>query len=374
MGPRLKTSKLLEYFNAGGNLLAITDSSSSPEALFEFFKELDINISPKGYKVVDHFSYSKAKSSSKHDLLELTSESHFVTPRVAGPDASGKPLYFSGGGAYLGNNPSVVPILKGASTSYVYDPSDDALALTEPWTASGSQTYFAAGFQGLNNARAVWLGGDSLISNTYVQDKTAYNAEFADAVVKWAFKESGVIKNTFVLHEPADNNTIPYTSFTSGFPLYKINQNVKYTIGFQEWTGEKWVPYVADDIQVEFVMLNPYYRLTLGEPVSETPEGGAIYSVTLKLPDQHGIFTFKTDYKRPGLTFVETRNTVTVRHNANDEWPRSWEITNSWIYLTSFVTVVFTWCLFVIFFLYSDDGQPFSVTWKRIQEMQKRQG
>lgn len=363
----MKSNILLEYFNAGGNILAITNESSSPESLFEFFKEFEINISPRGYRAIDHFEFSKTKSSARHDVLELSKSEEFVTKNVVSAPSADKPLLYTGGGAYLGNNPQIVPILRGSQTSYVYDNSDDSLTLTTPW-ASGSQSYFAAGFQGLNNARAVWVGGDSILKNEYIDDESIYNAEFAEEVTKWVFQEKSVIKSSFVHHEPADNNTQSFSSYTSGFSLYKVNQEVRYTIGFQQWVGEEWVPFVTDDIQVEFVMLDPYYRLTLGEPIEVDSELGAIYSITFKIPDQYGIFTFKTNYQRPGLSNVENKNVVTVRHTANDEWPRSWEITNSWIYLSSFVIVVFAWGLFVIFYLYTDNGKPFSETAKKFVE------
>lgn len=349
---------MIQYFNAGGNILAITSDKSSPESLFEFFKELDINISPRGYKAVDHFGYSKSKSSGKHDVLELSQPARFASDRIV--KSSSKPLIYSGAGAYLGNNPNTVPILRGAPSSYVYDSEDEALTLSTPW-ASGTQSSYAAAFQGLNNARAVWIGGGaSVLDNEYLEDTSLYNAEFIDEISKWVFQEKGILRSTFVAHEPADNTTEKATSYTSGFSLYKVNQEVRYIIGVQEWVDDKWVPYVTDDIQVEFIMLDPYYRLTLGKPVAQTSKEGAIYTTTFKIPDQYGIFTFKTDYKRPGLSYFETSNVVTVRHTANDEWPRSWEITNSWIYLFSFISVVVAWIFFVIFYFYTENGVPFS--------------
>lgn len=354
---------MLEYFNAGGNLLAITSENSSPESLFEFFKELDIHISPKGYDVVDHFSYSEELSSSKHDVLELTDEALYGSSVIFTPSTldDTKPLLYKGAGAYLGNSPNVIPILKTGETAYVYDTDDDANTLTTPWV-TGSQSHLSAGFQGLNNARAAWIGGgDYVLSNEFFGNSSIFNGEFIEEVTKWVFQEKGVIRATFVDHHPADKNAPIHTSYTSGFSLYKINQNVTYKIGFQEWDGEEWVPFIANDIQLEFVMLDPYYRITLDESASSTSQFGAIYTTSFKIPDQHGIFTFKVDYKRPGLSYVETKNVVTVRHNANDEWPRSWEITNSWVYLASSAAVIGAWILFLPLYFFMENGAPFSI-------------
>ncbi|GME78778.1 unnamed protein product [Ambrosiozyma monospora] len=65
------------------------------------------------------------------------------------------------------------------------------------------------------------------------------------------------------------------------------------------------------------------------------------------------MFTFKVDYKRPGWSYVDESAVVPVRHLANDEYPRSWEITNSWVYLASYGAVVLGWLAFVWFYITS---------------------
>lgn len=346
LGAKLNTQRLLEFFTDGGNILALTSSESSPESLREFLNELDIAVSPRGYQAVDHFNFDKKHSDVKHDLLSLESAEFFANDKVISP----KKVLYRGGAAYLGNsNPQVVPILHGASTAYAYDSSDDALTLTTPW-ASGSQLYLVAGFQGLNNARVAWSGSAELFSNKLFE--ISDNREVAADVSKWAFQEKGVIKVYDSNHWPF--NETEEWSTTSSHALYHINQHVGYSIGVSEWNGEKWVPFITNDLQLEFVMLDPYYRLTFGEPHSN--DETAVYVVQFKVPDQHGIFTFKVDYQRPGLSFLSDHKTVTVRHNANDEWPRSWEITNSWVYLSSFLVVVFSWVIFVVFYLFTGKG------------------
>ncbi len=42
--------------------------------------------------------------------------------------------------------------------------------------------------------------------------------------------------------------------------------------------GVKWVPYVADDIVMQFKMLDPYYRVTLKQK-----ENTAIYETQIKV-------------------------------------------------------------------------------------------
>ena len=48
------------------------------------------------------------------------------------------------------------------------------------------------------------------------------------------------------------------------FPLnYKVSEDVYFSTEIWEWDGDKWVPYSAEDVLLEFVMLDPYYRIPL---------------------------------------------------------------------------------------------------------------
>ena len=62
--------------------------------------------------------------------------------------------------------------------------------------------------------------------------------------------------------------------------------------------------------------------------------------------------TFELDYKRPGLSYLVDKRVVTVRHLANDEFKRSWDISNSWLYVASAVFVIIAWFVFVVSYIY----------------------
>ena len=98
--------------------------------------------------------------------------------------------------------------------------------------------------------------------------------------------------------------------------------------------------------------------MTLLGPGSSTPDGPedmSIFYVQFTIPDHHGMFTFELDYKRPGLSFLNDKRIVAVRHLANDEYKRSWEITNAWMYVASAGFVVIAWLVFVTIFLFIGD-------------------
>jgi oligosaccharyltransferase complex subunit beta len=99
-------------------------------------------------------------------------------------------------------------------------------------------------------------------------------------------------------------------------------------------------------------MLSPFHRLPLMPSVSTA--NSTTYTTTFTIPDQHGIFNFMVEYRRPFLSNIEEKNTVTVRHFAHDEWPRSWAISNAWPWMTGIAVTVIGWIAFCALWLWSE--------------------
>jgi len=99
-------------------------------------------------------------------------------------------------------------------------------------------------------------------------------------------------------------------------------------------------------------MLSPFHRVSL-KPVGQTTNA-TIFGATFTTPDQHGIFNFIVNYKRPFLTNVYEKHSVTVRHFAHDEWPRSWRISGAWTWIGGVWVTVIGWLGFVAVWLYSE--------------------
>jgi oligosaccharyltransferase complex subunit beta len=98
-------------------------------------------------------------------------------------------------------------------------------------------------------------------------------------------------------------------------------------------------------------MLSPFHRLDL-KPLGVSGSA-TVYGTTFTLPDQHGIFNFKINYKRPFLTYVEEKNTVSVRHMAHDEWPRSYVISGAWPWISGIGATVAGFVGFCAIWMYS---------------------
>ena len=99
-------------------------------------------------------------------------------------------------------------------------------------------------------------------------------------------------------------------------------------------------------------MLTPFQRLPL-IPLTSS-QNSTTFTTTFPLPDHHGIFTFRVNYKRPFLTSIDEKRTVTVRHFAHDEWPRSWAISGGWPWIAGIAAVIVGWVLFVAGWLYCE--------------------
>lgn len=316
--------QLLEFFNKGGNVVAVSlDKYALPEEVRAFLGQTGIYPAPKAFVVDSHF-----------DPVHVSSEN--VANQAIYPLLADVP--YKGSAALLSNNPQLVPFISAPKLSFCADPREEVLTQEKTWTV-GEQGFLAAGFQGLSNGRVAWFGSESLVTSD---------------VLLWVFQERGVLKLQFVQHykvlEPGNTNRT----------LYRVKDDVYYTVGVSEYADNKWVPYVPaedDALQLSFKMLDPYQRLnlTLLGPGSSSEDGEndlSIFAVNFTLPDHHGMFTFELDYKRAGLSFLQDKRIVAVRHLANDEYRRSWEITNAWMYMSSAGLVVTAWVVFVALFMF----------------------
>ncbi|MCJ1340039.1 oligosaccharyl transferase glycoprotein complex, beta subunit [Bachmanniomyces sp. S44760] len=372
LGPNLTPNLLLQFVNKDGNiLLALSGDSPTPSALSSLLLELDIRLPPdRTSLVVDHFDYDTIAAGEKHDVL--------LVPQPISTRSDVK-NFFAGNGIIavpravaqeLANaSPLLSPILSARSTAYTYNPKDDVGAAEDPF-AVGEQISLVSAMQARNSARFAVLGSVEVLENTWfdatvkslegAKTKTA-NREFAKQLTSWVFKETGVLQVGRVEHfltsiNPRDggNDSVSQIGFLNP-QIYRIKNEVTYNIELSEYVTDHWAPLTIsseDALQLEFTMLSPFHRLPL-TPTSQT-SNSTIYSVTFTLPDQHGIFSFRVNYKRPFLTNIDVKREVTVRHFAHDEYPRSWKISGGWVWIAGIWVTVVGWLAFVVVWLYSE--------------------
>lgn len=234
---------LLEYVNAGGNvLLALSSESGTPSAILSLLLEFDIALSPdKNSVVVDHFNYDTVSAPEKHDIL-LVNRPGPLRPDVTnffggdGLIAVPKPV-----GQTLGNSsPLLSPILKAPVTAYAYNPKEEGESVEEPF-ATGSQLALISAMQARNSARFTVLGSlemlqdkwsDASVKTPAGKSVKTVNQEFARQLTEWTFKEVGVLKVFNIQHHEvassgkASDNTTAVGESNLNPEIYRIKNDV----------------------------------------------------------------------------------------------------------------------------------------------------
>lgn len=365
LGPNLTPNILLDFINAKGNILLALDSQHTvPTGLMSLLLELDIQLpADRTGTVVDHFNYDTISAADLHDVLVVPA------PGPLRPDV--KDLFTPSENAVLavphcvaqalGSGALLAPVLRAPHTAYSYNPKEQADGVADDLFGAGAQLSLITTMQARNSARFTVVGSAEMLSDAWAEAKvkktgtkekvTVANREFAKRISAWTFQELGVLKVNWIEHHlneegPASNESNPN--------IYRVKNDVTYSISMSEWVWDKWTAFTVpagDALQLEFSMLSPFHRLPL-EPVLSTDDA-TTFSTSFKLPDQHGIFNFKINYKRPFLTYIEEKNTVSVRHMAHDEWPRSYVISGAWPWIGGIAATVTGWIAFCAVWMYS---------------------
>ena len=131
-------------------------------------------------------------------------------------------------------------------------------------------------------------------------------------------------------------------------PTYRVKDELEYTVDIYEYDHkvESWKPYLSDDIQLEFVMMNPYYIRQMKMVVPGKPT----YSVNFRAPDKFGVFKFIIDYKRLGYSYLDISTKVPLRPYNHNEYPRF--LPTAYPYYLSTFLVLFAFVVFSLVFLF----------------------
>lgn len=341
-GGALSVETITEFIDGGGNVL-VAGSSSSGDVLRELASEVGFEVDEEGASVIDHLNYD-VHDLGKHTLIVADPENLIDAPVIIG-SRNIPPLLYQGTGLVADrDNPLVLQILSAQSSAYSYVPDE---AVKEYPHAVGKNTLLIAALQARNNARVVFSGSLYFFSDEAFtspvqralggkQYESSGNQQVATAVSQWVFKEHGVLRVKSVTHHRAGEKTAP--------PAYTIMEAVVYTIEIEKLQGDKWVPYDADDVQLEFVRIDPFVRTMLQR------KPGGRYEANFKIPDVYGVYQFKVDYNRIGYTHLYSTTQVSVRPLQHTEYERF--IPSAYPYYVSAFSMMAGVFLFSIVFLH----------------------
>ncbi|KAF4520913.1 hypothetical protein B566_EDAN014415 [Ephemera danica] len=343
-GGALKTETITEFVDGGGNLL-VAGSSSSGDVIRELASECGFEVDEEGAAVIDHLNYDNSDQ-GKHTLIVADPANLIDAPVVVG-SRDIAPLLYQGTGLMADrDNPLVLQLLTASSSAYSYIPDQP---IKEYPHAVGKNTLLIAALQARNNARIVFSGSLYFFSdeafNSPVQKAggklypRSGNQDVANALSKWVFKENGVIRVKSVKHHKAGEKNPPAS--------YTIMEDVVYTIAIEKLQGDKWIPFDSDDVQLEFVRIDPFVRQNL------VRKSGGQYEAQFKIPDVYGVYQFKVDYNRIGYTNLFSATQVSVRPLEHTQYERF--IPSAYPYYFSAFSMMVGVFLFSIVFLHFKD-------------------
>jgi len=338
-GGDLSAEAITEFIDEGGNVL-VAGNSNIGEVLREVASEVGFEVDDEGTAVIDHLNYD-AKDQGKHTLVVADPKNLVKSDKIVGAVKS--PLLYRGVGLLVDqDNPLVIEVLTGSSTSYSHNPDTPIKDFPH---AVGKQTVLIAGLQARNNARVVFSGSFEFFSDEFFTSKVepmtgsanpSGNRDLALSLTRWCFKQNGVLKVESIAHHKAGEAKEP--------GHYTIKDDAVYTIVVKELINGKWVGYKGTDMQMEFVRIDPFVRITLAN------KGDGKMVGKFKVPDTYGVYQFKVNYHRVGYTRVYTTNQISVvplRHNQYERF-----ISSAYPYYASAFSMMAGVCIFSFVFLH----------------------
>ncbi|XP_003701131.2 dolichyl-diphosphooligosaccharide--protein glycosyltransferase non-catalytic subunit Ost48 [Megachile rotundata] len=348
-GGALSVEAITDFIDGGGNVL-VAGSSQSGDALHELASECGFEIDEEGSAVIDHLNYD-VSDNGYHTKIVADPSNLIDAPVIVG-SKDVKPLLYQGTGLIADvENPLILRLLTASSSAYSYNPQNP---IKEYPHAVGKNTLLIAALQARNNARVVFSGSlyffsDEAFTSSIqkAQDGQKYeksgNEAVATMIARWVFKENGVIRVAAVHHHRVGESEPP--------AAYTIMDDVVYSIDVQKLSGDKWVPYETNDLQLEFVRIDPFIRMTM------KPVGNGRYEARFKIPDVYGVYQFKVDYTRIGLTHLYSTTQVSVRPLQHTQYERF--IPSAFPYYISAFSMMGGVFLFSLVFLhYKEDTKP----------------
>mmetsp|Transcript_25796 Transcript_25796/g.43253 ORF Transcript_25796/g.43253 Transcript_25796/m.43253 type:complete len:295 (+) Transcript_25796:3-887(+) len=240
----------------------------------------------------------------------------------------------------------VVKFLDAPSSAYSHNPSANVSSLS---IGAGKDISLVTAMQARNNARVTVVGSLDLFSNALFKVGNMYdgdipnaNKEFAVALAEWTLHERGVIKLESLKHCLAGS-----TDSAAQPTSYRIEDELEVTARIVVYVKGQWEGYKADDVQIEFTMLNPYVRQTMQH------DGKGNFKATFKVPDVFGVYKIVFKYDRPGLSRLEHEQEIPVRPFKHDEHERF--IVAAYPYHTSALSMMVGFFVFSVLFLYHKD-------------------
>uniref|UniRef100_A0A183SQC0 Dolichyl-diphosphooligosaccharide--protein glycosyltransferase 48 kDa subunit n=1 Tax=Schistocephalus solidus TaxID=70667 RepID=A0A183SQC0_SCHSO len=331
-GGNIDVKKLTRFVDEGGNIL-VAGSPDIGEAIKDFGSECGIEFDDEKTAVIDHMNYDVMDEGK----VTVISSYQAIALSIASNPA----------------NPLVINVLHASDTAYSHSP--DTPINNYPNTV-GRNTQLITGLQARNDARVLFVGSLDFFSDEFFLSGAVHtlvngalqgvydvsgNRELSENLALWTFKENGVLRVSSIHHNKVGEKD-PRREYT-------IKDDIIFSIDIEmKGLDGAWKPFVADDVQVELIRIDPFIRRTL-------PHKGNKYEVQMKLPDVYGVFKLVVDYHRTGYTHLFTSNQISVRPFTHTQYERF--IISAYPYYASAISMMAGVSVFSFVYLYLRDDK-----------------
>ena len=347
-GGAMDVNTITDFIDNGEGNVLVAASNEVGDILRDLGMEVGLELDERGTSVIDHLNYD-IRDTGDHTRLVVDPANVIKSDLIVGPKSTSPCLFRGLGMTADPENPLVLEIMTGSTTSFSYFPDDN---ISEYPHAVGKSTLLIAGLQARNNARVVFSGSIDFFSNEFFavsvqkaisgakEFDQAHNHAFATALSKWVFKEVGVLRVGQVRHHREGEKKAPIA--------YTVEDQVRYIIEIQELVNDEWVPFSGDDVQMEFFRIDPFVRIYMNRTANK------YYVANFKLPDVYGVFQFKVDYNRIGYTHLFSTTQVSVRPFEHTQYERF--IYSAYPYYVSAFSMLVGLFFFSLVFLHFRDN------------------
>ena len=343
----ISIQNLLKFIDEGHDMLIFANKDSG-SFIRTFVNEFGVDFDDYDSQVKDSLYLHTIQNELNSDLVKLNNDEIIVTKNTINVDViTKKPkghILFEGIGMDLDpQNKYVFPILKANENSYSINVKSGEVY------SNGERIKLVSGYQTRNNQRIVISGSLNLCSDQFYylsnqneknKIENSPNYQFCQDILNWNFQRTGILKFNNIRHNRKNDKV--------SLPTYRIKDELEYFIDIYEYDylNDKWKPYITNDLQIEYVMMNPYYINQLKQLDKNKPT----YYVQFKAPEKFGVFKFIIDYYRTGYSYIISETKVPLRPFNHNEFPRY--LACAYPYYTSVFVMLFSWILFSFLFLY----------------------
>jgi oligosaccharyltransferase complex subunit beta len=344
------TEGIISFIDSGRNVLIGVNQNVS-EPIREIANLCGVDFDESETSVIDHVNYANGVDNGDHTVIATT---HVLNSNVMLGKGPSSPVLYSGiGHAYSGANANSSPllyrVLTGSSSTYSHFPNQRVKTYPQ---STGVDTLLVTAIQTRNNARIVLSGSIDLFSNKYfaspvdmagkIYSKSG-NEDFALELSKWNFQGRGLLRASSLSHRLSDRSG-PINPLT-----YRVKDQIEFSVLIEEYNTntQSWGPFIADDVLLEFVMIDPYIRTALKHDFK------GHFTTKFQVPDVYGVYKFVLHYQKLGYTFLDLTHQVSVHPFRHHEFERFIDV--AFPYYASAFSMMVAFFLFGFVFLYQKD-------------------